>query len=121
MDNRFRIVGYATLLALVAIFVFPRATLAEDWAHWRGPEQNGISRETGLVDKWSYQDKENVLWESDIGGRATPIIMDDRVYLNCRTNHDFNDPEDKIHCREQVVCWDAKTGKVLWKDEFNGP
>ena len=23
-----------------------------DWPNWRGPEQNGVSRETGLIDKW---------------------------------------------------------------------
>lgn len=92
---------------------------AEDWANWRGPEQNGISRETGLVDSWSLEDNENVLWTSETGGRATPIILNDRVYLNCRTHHDFNDPEEKIHCREQVICWDAKTGDEIWRDEFN--
>ena len=92
---------------------------AEDWAHWRGPNQNGISNETGLVDSWSWDDGKNVVWKSEIGGRATPIVMNDRVYLNCRTNHDFNDPDQKIHLREQVVCWDAKNGEVLWQDEFN--
>jgi len=91
---------------------------AGDWAHWRGPEHNGISRETNLVDEWSLDGK-NVLWTSDIGGRAAPIVLNGRVYLNCRTHHDVTDPKDKIHAREQVVCWDAKTGKVLWKDEFN--
>ncbi len=93
--------------------------VAEDWAHWRGPEQSGVSRETGLVDSWSFEDGTNVLWKSDIGGRSTPVIMNDRVYINCRTHHDFNDEEEKIHLREQVVCWDAKTGDILWRDEFN--
>jgi outer membrane protein assembly factor BamB len=104
---------------LVMTLALSTTLFAEDWANWRGPEQNGISRETGLLDSWSWEEKENVLWSSDTGGRATPIILNDRVYLNCRTNHDFNDPEEKIHCREQVVCWDAKTGDELWRDEFN--
>jgi hypothetical protein len=47
---------------------------AGDWAHWRGPEQNGISRETNLVDDWSLTDNKNVLWVSEIGGRSTPIV-----------------------------------------------
>ncbi len=92
---------------------------AQDWANWRGPEQNGISRETNLPDSWDLETKENVAWVSDIGGRATPIILDGKVYLNCRTHHDFNDPEEKIHLQEQVVCWDLETGKVLWQDKFN--
>ena len=92
---------------------------AQDWTHWRGPEQNGISRETNLPDTWSFDDGTNVLWKSDIGGRATPIILNDRVYLNCRTHHDFNDPEEKVHSREQVVCWDLNSGEVVWQDMFN--
>lgn len=90
-----------------------------DWSHWRGPEQNGISRETGLVEDWSLETGENVLWVSEIGGRAAPIVINGRVYLNCRTHHDVNDPEEKIHAQEQVVCWDAATGEILWRDVFN--
>lgn len=90
-----------------------------DWAHWRGPEQNGISRETNLVDDWSLTDNKNVLWVSETGGRSTPIVLNGRVYLNTRTPDDVTDPVEKIHAREQVVCWDAETGEVLWRDVFN--
>jgi len=96
--------------------------MANDWAHWRGPEQNGISREKNLVDDWSLDTNtsgKNVLWVSEIGGRSTPIILNGRMYLNCRTHHNINDPNERIHAREQVVCWDAKTGEILWRDEFN--
>ncbi len=95
------------------------AALAGDWPHWRGPEHNGISREKNLVDAWSLDDMKNVLWVSDIGGRSTPIVMDGRVYINCRTPDDVNDPREKVHAREQVVCFDAETGDVLWNDKFN--
>jgi len=92
---------------------------AGDWAYWRGPEHNGISHDTGLISDWSLTENKNVLWVSPIGGRATPIVLNGRVYLNCRTNHDVNDPQEKVRAGEQVVCRDATTGKVLWKDEFN--
>ncbi|MCA9018018.1 MAG: PQQ-like beta-propeller repeat protein, partial [Planctomycetaceae bacterium] len=106
------------LVGSVVLFFTASLAIAGDWTHWRGPEHNGISRETNLVDVWSLDGK-NVLWQSDIGGRAAPIVLNGRVYLNCRTHHDVTDPVDKVNAREQVVCWDAKTGKVLWKDEFN--
>jgi outer membrane protein assembly factor BamB len=99
--------------------VLNASALADDWAHWRGPEHTGISRERGLVDDWSLEPPKNVRWVSNIGGRATPVVLNGRVYLNTRTAHDFNDPDEKIHLREQVVCWDAETGDVLWRDEFN--
>lgn len=93
------------------------AAKAGDWTHWRGPFQNGISPETDLVDDWSLDGK-NVVWTSDIGGRSTPIVSRGKVYLNCRTDHPLVGP-DKIHLREQVVCWDAATGEIVWRDEFN--
>lgn len=105
-------------ITLVVVAITTTMLWAEDWTHWRGPEQNGVSRETGLVDDWSLEGK-NLKWVSDIGGRSTPIVMNGHVYLNCRTHHDVNDPQEKIHAREQVVCFDAETGDIVWRDEFN--
>ena len=107
---------WVTLLALLAVTA--TQSRADDWAHWRGPEQNGISRDTGLPDTWSLETGENVLWSDDIGGRATPIIMNNRVYLNCRTTDPLEGP-GKVNLQEQVICRDLETGKVLWDDKFN--
>lgn len=93
--------------------------MAQDWANWRGPEQNGISRDTNLVDDWSLEPRKNVGWVAETGGRCTPIILNGRVFLNCRTPDDVNDPVEKVHAREQVVCWDLKSGEELWRKKFN--
>jgi len=83
-----------------------------DWPFWRGPEMNGISRETGLVDSWSPKG-ENVLWSSDaLAGRSTPIIMNGRLYTITR-----DQPGTKFE-GEKVVCADAATGDVLWENRF---
>ncbi|QDT38212.1 outer membrane protein assembly factor BamB family protein [Stratiformator vulcanicus] len=119
MRSRLQVLLFCGLAALVA--TSGSVADAYDWAYWRGPEMNGVSRETGLIDDWSLEDGKNVLWTSDIGGRAAPIVLNDRVYLNCRTDNDVSlsaKPEDKIGAGQQVVCWDAKTGEVLWKDVF---
>ena len=108
----------AILAGIACLAILSANAAGDDWLHWRGPSQNGISAETGLVVNWE-EGGENVLWESEIGGRATPIILNDRVYLNCRTIDDVNDPEEKINARQQVVCWDAKTGDIVWHDIFN--
>lgn len=80
---------------------------------WRGPEQNGISRETGLVGDWS-PDGKNVLWKSkELGTRSTPIIMRGKLYTLTRSEPDT--PREG----ERVVCADAQTGKVLWENKFN--
>jgi outer membrane protein assembly factor BamB len=110
-------VSLATCFAICALGV--ESSDAQNWANWRGPEQAGVSRETNLVDDWSFAPEKNVIWKADTGGRSTPIVLNGRVFLNCRTKDDFNDPEEKINSREQVVCWDAETGEELWRDVFN--
>lgn len=94
------------------------SAMAGDWAYWRGPEMNGVSRERNLPSDWSLEPQKNVLWVSDIGGRATPAVLNDRVYLAARNEYSVTDREELIHAGERVVCRDAKTGEILWKDEF---
>ena len=107
------------LCLLTAIVLSAAFAQAADWTYWRGPEQNGVSREKGLVSEWSLDDKKNVLWNTDFGGRSTPIIVKGRLFLNSHTNHNVNSAKEKIHAQEQVICADAVTGKVLWRDAFN--
>jgi len=84
-----------------------------DWPSWRGPEQNGISRETGLPEKWS-PDGENLLWKSpELATRSTPIVMRGKLYTLARSN-----PGTPVE-GEKVICADAATGKILWENKFN--
>ncbi len=108
------------LLGVLAVWAtFASSSLAGDWAHWRGPEMTGVSREKNLPSDWSLAPQKNVLWTSEIGGRATPCILNGRVYLNARTHHDVSvGSSELINAGEQVVCWDLKTGEELWKDVF---
>ncbi|MDP1561667.1 MAG: PQQ-binding-like beta-propeller repeat protein [Pirellulaceae bacterium] len=113
--HTFMFIGCATALS----FVNSGSVLADDWAYWRGADQSGISRETNLIESWDLKTNRNVLWTSEIGGRATPVILNGRVYLNCRTSDNINIPSEKINAGEQVVCWDLETGELLWRDKFN--
>ncbi len=84
-----------------------------DWPSWRGPEQNGISRETGIPDKWSL-DGENLLWKNELlATRSTPIVMRGKLYTLARSN-----PGTQIE-GEKVICADAATGGILWESKFN--
>eukprot|EP01025_Chloroclados_australasicus_P066986 TRINITY_DN9256_c4_g1_i1.p1 TRINITY_DN9256_c4_g1~~TRINITY_DN9256_c4_g1_i1.p1 ORF type:complete len:173 (-),score=8.06 TRINITY_DN9256_c4_g1_i1:104-622(-) len=103
----------------LALSLICASVSANDWPHWRGPEQNGISRETGIVDTFDFESMKNVKWVAKTGGRSTPIVLNGKVYLNCRTSEDTGNPEELINVQEQVICWDAKTGDEVWRDRFN--
>src|SRR5713226_7277526 len=47
------------------------------WLNWRGPEQTGVSRETGLPEKVSIQD---ALWVADFPGQSVPVIANGKLY-----------------------------------------
>ena len=113
------------LLLAAAVPLLPGgapAAGAADWAYWRGPEGTGVSRETGLIEDWNpgYGDAEakNLLWTSEVGGRATPVIFEGRAYLNTRTEADVRKPDELIDARQMTLCWDMETGEELWRDEF---
>ena len=108
------------ILCLFIMGVSVTSVMAADWPSWRGPEHNGICRETNLVDSWDHESGTNVLWESPVGGRAAPIVMNGRIYLQCRTNHDVSTgSKELVHAQEQVICRDAATGDEIWVDRFN--
>jgi outer membrane protein assembly factor BamB len=105
------------ILPLLLIGVaFPVAmTRADDWANWRGPEQNGVSRDVDLPDHFSINPAapdSNVIWKQPYGGRSTPLVLNGRVYI-------IDDSGEGVNEQERVMCFDAETGKVLWQYKFN--
>lgn len=84
-----------------------------DWPNWRGPNYDGTSTETGLIDSWDPATGENVVWvRKDLFARSTPIVLNGKLYFQTRAN-----PATKIE-GERVVCLDATTGETLWENKF---
>ncbi|MBI3466836.1 MAG: PQQ-like beta-propeller repeat protein [Planctomycetes bacterium] len=69
-------------LLCVGISLFSVQTPAADWPQWRGPERNGILRETGLLQQWPAEGPK-LLWQiEDLGsGYSTPAVVGDRLYV----------------------------------------
>jgi outer membrane protein assembly factor BamB len=87
-----------------------------DWPYWRGPEYNGISRETGLPDTWNIEGGEgsNLSWKrDDIHARSTPIVLRGKMYFLARNN-----PATPIE-GEKICCLDAATGDTIWESTHN--
>jgi outer membrane protein assembly factor BamB len=93
---------------------------AGDWYRWRGPEQDGVSREKNIVGTWSPEG-ENLIWKNDVGGMSSPIVMNGKVYTISRSGEVAAGGEAGETVKpgpmtqETYVCVDANTGKVLWR------
>lgn len=113
--------GVMTAIASLVLALTPFIASAADpdpldWPYWRGPEGNGISRETGLPDTINPAGGEgsNLLWKSEAAaGRSTPVVMNGKLYSLVRDN-----PGTATE-REKVICLNAETGEVVWENAFN--
>ncbi len=79
------------------------------WLSWRGPEQTGVSRETGLPAKVSAQD---ALWVADYPGQSAPVVANGKLYA---MGYLGQGPD----LQEGVACFDAETGRKLWQRLYN--
>jgi outer membrane protein assembly factor BamB len=78
--------------------------LGADWPQFLGPQRNGVSTETGLLQTWDTKGPP-VLWQKDVGeGFSAPVIVGDRLILFHRVGDE-----------EVVECLDAGTGERKWK------
>ncbi len=99
------------LLAALSVSVSPVVTAAEGWLHFRGPNQNGTSAETGLPGKLSLTDG-SLLWTAPLSGQSTAVIADGRLFI---MGYSGEGPD----LQEVIACFDAETGKALWEHRFN--
>src|SRR5882672_452089 len=86
---------------------------AENWPCWRGPRGDGTSAETNVPVHWSATS--HVAWKVELhgDGHASPIVWDDHVF----TVSALPDNQDRV-----LLCFDRKTGKILWqKTVVNSP
>ena len=90
---------------IFAVLLFTTTLAAADWPQFRGPERNGISKETGLLKTWPKEGPP-LLWSYKNAGLgfAGPAIVGDRLY----TMGAFKD-------QESVICLSVKeNGRMLW-------
>jgi outer membrane protein assembly factor BamB len=94
----------ASTVGLAACVVaLPLSLYAADWPQWRGPDRDGISKETGLLKTWPKGGPE-LVWTFDKAGTgyAGPAVVGGKLYtMGAR---------DKT---EYVFALDAK-GQELW-------
>ena len=103
-----------TLLLTVFITVFSLNIYyvsADDWPQWRGPNRDGVWKETGIIEKF---DGENIpiKWSVPIGsGYSGPTVAEGRVYITDRLT--------KPKQVERVHCFDWQTGDEIWSYTYD--
>jgi outer membrane protein assembly factor BamB len=81
---------------------------AADWPQWRGPNRDGISQDTGLLQEWP-EGGPKVRWQrTDIGtGYSTPVVVGGKVFVQTTGGKE-----------EFALCLDEKTGKDVWREKI---
>ncbi len=110
------------LLAILASALIGLSARADDWPQWMGQKRDNVWRETGLLEKFP-EGGPKVLWRVPVeGGYAGPAVAGGKVYV-LDFVHPANqkiDPNkrDDVKGTERVLCFDAATGKQVWKFEY---
>ena len=99
------------LLSLTLLLPAAVAVRGADWPEWRGPARTGTSTETGLPSSWSPTG-ENLAWKVPYGGRSSPVVFGDRLYLQ-------NTSGSGATMQERLMAFNADTGKLLWEHKYN--
>ncbi len=95
------------LLRRVVLFGLLSVSLpvqAGNWPQWRGPDGDGVSRETGLPIAWA--EGSGIEWKCELPqwGTSTPAIWDDAVFVT-----------SELDDRQLVLLRiDKKTGEIEW-------
>ena len=94
-------------VAAVVLFSVASAALAQsagNWPQWRGPNRDGISKETGLLKQWPAEGPP-LAWKATGAGRgySSFSIANGKLYtMGVRGDREF------------VVAFDVATGKEAW-------
>ncbi|HEY2147831.1 MAG TPA: PQQ-binding-like beta-propeller repeat protein [Pirellulales bacterium] len=100
---------FFSLLCVAWMGLFIASAKADDWPQWRGPNRDGVSKETGLATKWP-EDGPKLAWKtSDLGkGYSTPSVAKGQIYV-------VGTPDGKI---EQLIALREADGKQLWSTDI---
>jgi outer membrane protein assembly factor BamB len=97
--------------------LFGQAVEGGDWLEWRGPNRDGKSSETGLLQSWP-EGGPGLLWQIEGigGGYSTPAVRGDRLYF--ATNVGFDDEFVRaLSAKDGSLIWSTRIGKVGAPDQ----
>jgi outer membrane protein assembly factor BamB len=98
------------LLAAIASFTVSGLAADFDWPQWRGPDRDGVSKESGLLKSWPAEGPKRLwLFENAGTGYSAPAIVAGKLFtMGTRDSSEI------------VLALDANTGKELWSASVGG-
>src|SRR5262245_25733256 len=83
------------------------AARADNWPQWRGPENDGVCKETNVPTEWGAD--KNLAWKLPLPGPsgATPAVWGDRIFLT-----------SEEAATDVVLLCVSTDGKELWKQKL---
>jgi outer membrane protein assembly factor BamB len=111
------------ILGLVVLLHVSERSVAEDWPNWMGPNRDNvwnIAKPPQSLPSGSLKAK----WTAPVaGGYSGPAVVGNRIYVtDLVTKADAkvdNFGRKSFDGTERVLCFDANTGKAIWKHEYN--
>jgi len=110
---------FRATLAAAAIAASAGAARAADWPGWRGPNRDGASTETGLLQEWPATGPALVWRARGIGaGLSSVAVVGNRIYT--MGDKDGAQQVIALNKADGKIVWSARVG-VPWVDEYGGP
>src|ERR1700730_12456121 len=100
--SRVILTGGAVLFLLS--FVFEAFGQSGDWPQWRGPNRDGISKETGLLKQWPAGGPPLVWKATGAGGGYSSFSIANGLLYTMGLRGD----------REYIIAFSVVTGKEVW-------
>lgn len=119
---KFPLVSLA-LVALLGATTPVAQTPSDNWPQWRGPNRDGISADTGLLQSWPDGGPRKLFTASGMGaGFSSVAVVDGRLYT-------LGDFRGGGRDGQFALAFDASDGRPLWatrigdrhEDEYGGP
>jgi outer membrane protein assembly factor BamB len=104
-------ISIKTLISVAIVVLFlSSVVVAQDWPQWRGPNRDGVSKETGLLKQWPA-DGPPLAWKAKGagGGYSSFAIANGRLYtMGLRGSREF------------ILAFDVADGKEVWATAHGG-
>ena len=112
MSKSGRRIGVVLGWVILATATGGGAAVAADWPQWRGPQRDGVSKETGLLKEWPAGGPRLVWQVNDLGeGYSTPAVVGDRLYLLSNKGTD-DESVHALNAADGKPVWATRLGKV---------